>query len=105
MELREGKVTISGDDGLAAQLSWRVPAVDVTADNAAQSRLKDTGFPDSALRELGEHLDAGSSAIITLVTEAEAELVKTRLGQLGGVFIEHTLPAQVAVALTTTDAA
>ena len=81
------------------------PLVYNDAYNAAQSRLKDTGFPDSALRELGEHLDAGSSAIITLVTDDEAPLVKARLEQLGGVFIEHTLPAEVAAALTTTDAA
>ena len=73
--------------------------------NAAQSRLNDAGFPDSALRELGEHLDAGSSALITLVTADEAELVKIRLEQLGGVFIEHTLPPEVAAALTTPDAA
>lgn len=80
------------------------PMVYTDAYNAAQSRLKDAGFPDSALRDLGEHLDAGSSAIITLVTEDEAPLVKARLEQLGGVFIEHTLPAEVAAALTATDA-
>jgi len=81
------------------------PMVYDNAYNAAQSRLKDAGFPDSALRELGEHLDAGSSALITLVTADEAELVKVRLEQLGGVFIEHTLPAEVATALTATDPA
>jgi uncharacterized membrane protein len=81
------------------------PMVYNDAYNAAQSRLKDAGFPDGALRELGEHLDAGSSALITLVTADEAELVKIRLEQLGGVFIEHTLPAEVAAALTTPDAA
>jgi uncharacterized membrane protein len=80
------------------------PLVYDDAYNAAQSRLKDAGFPDSALRELGEHLDAGSSALITLVTEDEAELVKIRLEQLGGVFIEHTLPAEVSAALTAGDA-
>jgi len=31
--------------------------------------------------------------------------VKIRLEQLGGVFIEHTLPAEVAAALTATDPA
>ncbi len=80
------------------------PLVYDDAYNAAQSRLKDAGFPDYALRELGEHLDAGSSALITLVTPDEVELVKIRLEQLGGVFIEHTLPAEVAAALTTPDA-
>jgi uncharacterized membrane protein len=81
------------------------PMVYDGAYNAAQSRIKDAGFPDSALRELGEHLDAGSSALITLVTDDEADLVKARLEQLGGVFIEHTLPAEVAAALAAPDAA
>ena len=72
--------------------------------NAAQARLKDAGFPDSAWRELGEHLDAGSSALITLVMVDEADLVKARLQQLGGVFIEHALPSEVAAALTVGDA-
>jgi len=58
----------------------------------------------TALRELGEHLDAGSSALITLVTDDEAALVKARLEQLGGVFIEHTLPPEVAAALGASDA-
>ena len=53
------------------------PLVYDDAYNAAQSRLKDAGFPDYALRELGEHLDAGSSALITLVTADEADLVKS----------------------------
>ncbi len=81
------------------------PMAYTDAYNAAQSRLKDAGFPDRALRELGEHLDGGSSALITLVTPDEAELVKIRLGQLGGVFIEHTLPPEVAAALTAPDPA
>lgn len=58
VELREGKVTISGDDSLAAQLSWRVPAVDVTADTAAQSRRQ----ARQALRE-GHLYEDGQAAI------------------------------------------
>ena len=54
---------------------------------------------------MGEHLDAGSSALITLVSADEVELVKARLEQLGGVFIEHTLPAELAAGLNTPDAA
>jgi uncharacterized membrane protein len=80
------------------------PAAYDEAYNVAQSRLKDAGFPDAALRELGEHLDAGSSALITLVTADEAPLVKARLEQLGGIFIEHTLPPEVTDALSASDA-
>jgi uncharacterized membrane protein len=55
----------------------------------------DLGFPDSVLKKLGEQLQAGSSALITLLKPEERDVIAAELQNLGGDLIEHTLPADV----------
>jgi uncharacterized membrane protein len=68
--------------------------------NTAERLVQDAGFPDSALREIGEHLDAGSSALITLVKAEEQPIVVEELQRLGGHLIEHDIPPEIAKELT-----
>jgi uncharacterized membrane protein len=63
------------------------------------ARSIDLGFPDSALARLGEQLQAGSSALLTLVDPTEAEIVISELETLGGQLMQHTIPADVLAKL------
>lgn len=60
----------------------------------------DAGFPDEALYEVGQRLDAGSSALITLVTPEEQPLVVAELVRLGGHIVEHTVAPEIVAQLT-----
>jgi uncharacterized membrane protein len=64
------------------------PAAYSTSYNTAERLIRDRGFLDEALREVGEHLDAGSSALITLVTPDEEPIVVEELERLGGRLIQ-----------------
>jgi uncharacterized membrane protein len=57
--------------------------------------LGDVGFPDAALVEIGQALDAGSFALITLVTSEEQPLVIAELEHLGGKITQHLVPPAV----------
>jgi uncharacterized membrane protein len=65
------------------------PLAGQQATNAVNRFASDSGFPDSALRELGERLDAGQSALITLVKPEEQALVVQELERLGGHIVSH----------------
>jgi uncharacterized membrane protein len=71
-----------------------------TSYNAAERLIRDRGFLDEALREVGEHLDAGSSALITLVTPDEEPIVVEELERLGGKLIQKDLPPEFLDELT-----
>jgi uncharacterized membrane protein len=60
---------------------------------------RDVGFPDQSLRQLGEQLHAGSSALITLVDPEHSATVMAELEQLGGTIIQGQLPPDTVAAL------
>ena len=61
---------------------------------------RDVGFPDQSLRQLGEQLHAGSSALVTLVDPEHSATVVAELEQLGGTIIQGQLPPDTVAALT-----
>jgi len=61
---------------------------------------RDVGFPDEALRQLGEQLHAGSSALVTLVAPDQATAVVAELEKLGGTITHGQLPPATIAALT-----
>ncbi len=61
---------------------------------------RDVGFPDETLRQLGEQLHAGSSALVTLVDPEHSATVVAELEKLGGTIIQGQLPAATVAALT-----
>lgn len=68
-------------------------------DDAVHRLVRDSGFPDDALHEIGEELRAGSAALVALVPEVERQPAVERLEQLGGRLWQHQLPPQVAADL------
>jgi uncharacterized membrane protein len=71
------------------------PAAYSMSYNTAERLIRDSGFYDEALREIGEHLDAGSSALITLVTPDEEPVVVEELERLGGKLIQREVAPEV----------
>ncbi len=71
--------------------------------SAVRRRLRDSGFPDDALEQIGEHLDAGMSALITLVRPQEAPYVTAEIEKLGGHLMEQTLNPTLVAELTHTN--
>jgi uncharacterized membrane protein len=67
------------------------------AEAAAQ---RDVGFPDQTLRQLGEQLHAGSSALVTLIDPDHGATVVAELEKLGGTIIQGQLPPETIAALT-----
>jgi uncharacterized membrane protein len=76
------------------------PAAYSVSYNTAERLIRDSGFLDDALREVGEHLDAGSSALITLVTPAEEPVVVEELERLGGKLIQRDVAPELFAELT-----
>lgn len=64
-----------------------------------ESIAPDVGFPNDALRDIGERMDAGQSALITLVRPEEYPIVAAELEKLGGQLVGHLLPAAVVARL------
>ena len=60
---------------------------------------RDVGFPDQALRQLGEQLHAGSSALITLIDPDHSTTVVAQLEKLGGTIMQGQLPPETVAAL------
>jgi uncharacterized membrane protein len=74
-------------------------AVAETAANAAESLVRDMGFPDDALYALGERLQAGQTALIALIDRDDEPVVRAELERLGGQIVEHTVPAEIVARL------
>ena len=70
---------------------------------AVRSRLRDSGFADDALERVGEHLDTGMSALITLVSPEEAPYVIAEIEKLGGHLEEQTLEPDLLAELLHAD--
>jgi uncharacterized membrane protein len=108
-DLRQDLSELAGQ--LAGGVTWFVytfvglmgppPAViaEQMTDDAVHRLVRDTGFPDSALHEIGEELGAGSAALVALVPEVERQQAIGELEQLGGRLWQHALPAEVAAEL------
>jgi uncharacterized membrane protein len=75
-------------------------AADLAASDLALQH--DTGLSDDALRHVGEHLQAGSTAIVVLTRQEEATITAT-LESLGGTIYQGTLPAEIEAELTSGD--
>jgi uncharacterized membrane protein len=69
------------------------------ADETAHRLVRDAGFPDQALYEIGEALSAGAAALVAVVPAAERDALVAELERLGGQLWEHALPPAVAAAL------
>ena len=59
----------------------------------------DIGFPNDALRAVGKLLDPDTSALITLVTPEEWDIISTELDRLGGTLIQRPLPQELIAKL------
>jgi uncharacterized membrane protein len=112
-ETKDHRNVISQVTGMAAgAASWLVyafagslgyqagPAAYSVSYNTAERLIRDSGFLDDALREVGEHLDAGSSALITLVTPDEEPVVIEELERLGGKLIQREIAPELLAELT-----
>ena len=115
ISLREPRDLREELSGLAAQVAggvtWFVytfvgligppPAIiaEQLADEAVHRLVRDSGFPDDALHEIGAELGAGSAAVVALLPSAERAAAVAELVQLGGRLWEHQLPPEVVAAL------
>jgi uncharacterized membrane protein len=59
-------------------------------------KLRDSGFPDSALKEIGDSLTPNSSALVALVDPAQHDLAQQELIRAGGKPFSGSLPAELA---------
>lgn len=80
------------------------PVAEATAEvdtEAAFTRwMSDGGFPDAALRAVGERIADGSSALVVLAKADEAAIVTSELVRLGGHMVERTLGMDLISRLT-----
>jgi uncharacterized membrane protein len=70
---------------------------DLLAGDAALQH--DAGFPDDVLRALGEHLHAGSAAVLALARDEDAVAARAVLEHSGGTLHQGALPPDVEAAL------
>ena len=68
-------------------------------DDAVHRLVRDGGFPDAALHDIGQELAAGSAAVVALLPDAERGAAVAELEQLGGRLWDHPLPPAVTQAL------
>jgi uncharacterized membrane protein len=64
--------------------------------NAIAGNLRDQGFTDEALFEIGQRLVAGNSALIALVRAEEENVVVAELERLGGTIVAHGIAPELA---------
>jgi uncharacterized membrane protein len=76
------------------------PLAGQKAENAVNRFAKDSGFPDAALRELGDRLYAGQSALITMVKTEELHLVVAELERLEGHIVSHEVAGDLVEKLS-----
>jgi uncharacterized membrane protein len=68
------------------------------------SKLRDSGFPDSRLKEVGDRLKPGDSLLIVAVDDAAVEPVSVILKDAGADLVREAIDGKVAADLETTAA-
>ncbi len=81
---------VGGPLGMAAGAAAGTLAGGIAADRI------DMGFPDSALEALKEHMQHGSSMLVTLLLPEEAEVITVELVGMGGNLLEHYIPEDLS---------
>lgn len=103
---RQGALFGAVAGGLLGLVALSVPgAVMIGTTGAAIGGITadslDMGFADRELKQIGEGLEKGSSAFITLVRDGEeATIIISELEQLGGTLMQRALSEQVVAQLT-----
>lgn len=83
------------------------PAILVTSGIGAAvgglaARLRDSGFPDDRLRELGEALQPGTSALVAVIELTWVAEVERELERLGARLVTEEIKAEIAAQLEDT---
>lgn len=65
------------------------------------ARLRDSGFPDDRLRELGEALQPGTSALVAVIELKWVEEVERELESFGARLVTEAIKADIAAQLET----
>ena len=82
---------------LAGPVGWE--ALGGAAIGGLAARLRDGGFPDQRLRQIGDSLKPGSSALIAVVEETWVRQVQESLQKLAGDVITEEIGADLAMQL------
>ena len=89
--------------GAPIMISQSSTAGDLVAAEAAMKH--DAGFPDETLRQVGEHLHAGSAAVVILARPETSGPIRATLEQLGGTVHQGMLPPEGGAELASDPAA
>jgi len=69
------------------------------AAGAAWGKLRDTGIKSSSIKELGEELEPGKAAVVTLVEQESVPAVELALQGYDGQLVRHAFNASEAAAI------
>ncbi|MBP1465967.1 hypothetical protein EYB53_009650 [Candidatus Chloroploca sp. M-50] len=73
--------------------------VERVTSEATRRMVRETGFPEQSLYEIGAELDTGSAAIVGLIPAEERDVLVAELERLGGKLWEHPIPPTIAAEL------
>jgi uncharacterized membrane protein len=82
---------------IAGPVGW--VTVGGAAVGALAARLRDSGFPDARLKEIGEALTPGTSALVAIVEHRWVEKVEEELRAEGAKYATEAIKAEVAAQL------
>jgi uncharacterized membrane protein len=82
---------------IAGPVGW--VTVGGAAVGALAARLRDSGFPDERLRQIGEALTPGTSALVAIVEHRWVQQVEERLQEAGAQYATEAVQAEVAAQL------
>jgi uncharacterized membrane protein len=82
--------------GLVAPPTVLVTAGIGAAIGGLAARLRDSGFPDDRLRELGEALQPGTSALVAVIEHTWVAEVERELAELGARMVTEEIKAEIA---------
>jgi uncharacterized membrane protein len=82
---------------IAGPVGWA--ALGGAAIGGLAAKLRDGGFPDQRLREIGESLKPGSSGLVAIVEETWVIKVQDQLKQMAGDVITEEIGADLAMQL------
>lgn len=82
---------------IAGPVGWA--AAGGAAIGGLANRLRDTGFPDARLRQIGEALTPGTSALVAVVEHRWVAAVEERLREMAADVMTEAVRAEVAAQL------